>query len=189
MSSASWAGVFPAATMSLINGVVIMPSGRTWILVLSSGLRQTKTFSWSSGPMTYFSAPTSSLLTKVAGGKVWPERALAQPETARAPAPMASAKPKLVNRRMVVPLRIGRSLLATHLGRGSRRFGRPMGRRGKITVRNKPASAAVPFWDRPRAKVNSRILQEFREREEGRERSGDWPRGRRRRQGRRRRGR
>ena len=45
MSSLSIAGVLPTAGMSLISGVVIRPSGRTWTFDDSSGLRQTKMLS------------------------------------------------------------------------------------------------------------------------------------------------
>lgn len=51
MSSASWAGVLPTATMSVISGVVMRPSGRTPMRVDSSGLRQTKMLSSSDGPI------------------------------------------------------------------------------------------------------------------------------------------
>ena len=69
MSSASMRGVLPTAGMSLMSGVVIRPSGRTWTFDESSGLRHTKMFSWSSGPITYSSPGCSWFATKGAGGK------------------------------------------------------------------------------------------------------------------------
>src|SRR6476469_6464174 len=64
-----------------------------------------------------------------------------------------------------------------------RRFGSAMGRRGKITVRNKSALAAVPLWDWGSGKVNSLVRQGFRGRGRVQETPGDWPTGHRRRPG------
>ena len=68
MSAASIAGVLPTAGMSLISGVVMRPSGRTWTFADNSGLRHTKILSVSSGPMTYSSLGACLLATKAAGG-------------------------------------------------------------------------------------------------------------------------
>ncbi len=50
---ASWVGVLPMATTSSTSGIDNRPSGRTSTLMLSSGLRHTKMFNLSPGPMMY----------------------------------------------------------------------------------------------------------------------------------------
>ena len=52
ISRASWDEVLPTATRSSTSGVEILPSGRTGTVTESSGLRQTKIWIESPGPMT-----------------------------------------------------------------------------------------------------------------------------------------
>ena len=68
MSCWSIVGVLPTAGISVISGVVIRPSGRTWTLPPSSGFRHTKIWSSSSGPMIYSSPGPSWFATKLALG-------------------------------------------------------------------------------------------------------------------------
>ena len=64
--------VLPAAGMSVINGVVMRPSGRTCTFAPSSGLRQTKMVIWSSGPMIYSSLACCCAGIEGAGGRFEP---------------------------------------------------------------------------------------------------------------------
>ena len=152
MSSASWAGVLPAAGMSVISGVVMRPSGRTWTLAPSSALRQTKTVSSSSGADEYFSRrvvlPSP---TKLGGGQRVAGAAAggAAGERERADAERREQAQDLADTRMDRFL-FTRSPPAPPVperdtGAG---FGSAMARRGKITVRNKAASSRVPDRDR-----------------------------------------
>src|SRR5687767_9473587 len=91
-----------------MSGVVIIPSGRTWTLPPRSALRQTKTFSWSRAPITYFSVgAVSSAPTKLAGGSC--SRPLASP---------AAAAPRL-RARASVEATSGRIGLSSSSRRGS----------------------------------------------------------------------
>src|SRR5262252_10093341 len=52
-SRASAVGVLPIATTSSTSGIETRPSGRTGTVTVSSGLRHTKMFRLSPGPMRY----------------------------------------------------------------------------------------------------------------------------------------
>ena len=52
-SRASWVVVLPIATTSSTSGIDSRPSGRTSTAMLNSGLRHTKMFNLSPGPMMY----------------------------------------------------------------------------------------------------------------------------------------
>src|SRR5690554_1145937 len=90
-SSASIAGVLPTAGISVISGVVIRPSGRTWTFAPNSGLRQTNIVSSSSGPITYSSLGPCCFETKEAGGSSGAEDVLAHPASARLARPILIA--------------------------------------------------------------------------------------------------
>src|SRR5258706_13445496 len=115
MSSESIEGVLPTAGMSVISGVVMCPSGRTCTLAPNSGLRQTKTVSSSSGPMTYSSPGPSCIATKEAGGSCGPCDESAQPDKAR----LARALP--ASRREKWSLGIGHVLECAKLPAGKLR--------------------------------------------------------------------
>src|SRR3954468_5547938 len=104
--------------------------------------------SWSSGPMTYFSLATSSLLTNEAGGRTLPlERADAQPLNAAALTPRARAN------LLSLKARMGRSSWSpadprpTPSGERGADAAPVMASRGKISVRNNGLSGAVPMRD------------------------------------------